>query len=129
MASFNQWRANDYLSKPELSYYGPSLLKQSHLFCNCSRVDVDTMFFSLKCISDIICHRKYLCLSKKQKNRMKVILNPYKSKLLSLSSTKKRKHIVQKLRSQSGAGIFSGLVLALIPLVTSLVSKWINKKK
>ena len=129
MARRIQWRFNDHLSKPELSHYGPLLVKQKDDFCNCSKMDLNTIFFSLKCISDLICSQKYLKLSKNQKNRMRVILEPYKTPLLKLSTSKKRKHIVSKLRSQTGGGIFTGLVLALIPLVSTLVTKWINKKK
>lgn len=124
-----KWRLNDHLSKSELTHYGPSFLRQQTSFCNCSKVDLDTMYFSLKCISDLICSQKFLRLPRKYKNRMRVILEPYKNTLLKMSNGKKRKNIVSKLRSQSGGGIFTGLVLALIPLVSTLVTKLINKNK
>lgn len=121
--------SHDNLSKPELAEYGPSLIQQKDNFCDCSKIDFKTVLFSLKCISDLLCKQKYMKLRKSNRTRLKVVLNPYKNKLLKLATPSKRVGIAKKMRSQTGGGIISGLVLALIPLVSSLVSKLINKKK
>ena len=97
-------------------------------------IDKDTMKTLLQSLSknaiDDICEMFYNIISnpdqipKKNRTKLRRLLSKYKQACLLISDKKKscneRRH---SLIEQSGTGIITSIVLAAIPLITSLLSK------
>lgn len=126
-----RYRENENLSRPEIKKIGPVLLKEQKHFCrnDCSGASADAVHFSLKCLTDIIRFQKYLKLNVKQRKTLKRLLNPYRKQVLDLSDSKKRKSLVKRLSNQKGSGIFTSLLAAVIPLISSLVRRLLTNRK
>ena len=123
--------AHEKLSRPEIKKIGPILLKQQKHFCKngCSGASPDAVQFTLRCLTDIIHFQKHLKLNAKQRKILKVLLEPYRKEVLNLSTPSKHKSVVKKLYKQKGGGIFTGILSAIVPLITSLISRLLGKKK
>ncbi len=125
------YRAHENLSRPEIKKIGPILLKEQKHFCknDCSGASSDAVQFSLRCLTDIIRFQKHLKLNPKQRKTLRKLLEPYKKQVLDLSSTKKHRSIIKKMYRQRGGGVFTSILAAVIPLITSLVRRLIGKRK
>lgn len=125
------FREHENLSKPEIKKVGPILIKEQKHFCkaDCSGASPDAVHFTLKCLTDIIRFQKHLKLNAKQREKLKKLLQPYQKQVLNLATPSKHKAILKKVYNQKGGGIFTGLLAAIVPLITSLVSRLLGKGK
>ena len=117
------------LSRKDIQQHGPQFIRESSKMCDCSKVDRSLLHFTLKCVTDLLRDRNHLRLSKKNTTSMKEILTPYKKEYLALSTPHRRGYYVGKLRNQHGSGVFTAILGAVIPIITSLVSRLLNKGK
>ena len=119
------------LSKPEINKNGPVLLKEEKHFCKngCSGASPDAVHFALKCLTDIIRFQKILKLNKTQRKKLKQLLQPYQKQVLKLATPSKHKSILKQVYNQKGGGIFTSLIAAVVPLITSLVSRLLRRGK
>ena len=115
----------------EINKTGPILLKEQKHFCknDCSGASPDSVHFALKCLTDIIRFQKYLKLNTNQRKKLKRLLQPYQKQVLKLATPSKHKSILKQVYNQKGGGIFTGLIAAIVPLITSLVSRLLKRNK
>ncbi len=119
------------ISRPEIKKLGPILLKEQKHFCkaDCSGASPGSIQFTLRCLTDLIRFQKYLKLNVSQKKKLKYILQPYKQQVLNLTTPKKHRNLVKKLYTQQGSGIFTGILAAVIPLISSLITRFLGTSK
>lgn len=117
------------LKKKDIANNGTQLIQQRNLFCNCQNVRRDTLRFVLKCLTDVISYQNFLKLTPTQSSKLKKILLPFKTKVLRMADPKKRGYVMSQLTHQRGSGIFTGLMAAIAPIIVSLISRLLNKKK
>ena len=89
-------------------------------------VNIDILYFVLKCVSDLIQHQKYFKFTSCQRKDVVRMCKPFECILRKLSDCSKREKYVMAMRSKSqkGSGVFATLLIsALMPILTSIIQK------
>lgn len=94
-------------------------------------LDKNSLEFLTECLTAIVKgNSRHLRLKDKNKKRAQKVWAPYQKTLKKMSNPKHKAVVLKGLQRQTGEGfIMSAVLSAVIPLITTLMSKLFGKKK